>query len=218
MTTKARKEKLEAARVELVKSLPNHLSLQEKKQLREFIDGVMNLRHDEVAAGFDLYQALVRCEYAPYPWSRYTDLLNFVRGVFESRETARVFRDDPEGFREWHDYIGSEYEQHSTEDELKESFDGYKKFGYADKWDFNILNFRSAFTEYWGEEHYLGYFEGALRETLQVLCFPIFTPELALPLLERWPLFSDKFQKLEYHPRRLEEMHLTNVESSEIFY
>lgn len=218
MTTKVKREKLEAARIELVKSLPGHLSLDEKKQLREFIDGVMNLRHDEVAAGFDLYQALVRNEYAPYPWQRYTDLLRFVKGVFEYRETAALFRNDPEGFRKWYDYVGSEYERESSDSELKEAFDDYCRFGFAEKWDFNIPKFRSAFSEFWGTEHSLSYFESALVETISVLCFPVFKEELANPLLERWPLFSDKFQPLQYTPRRLESMHLQNAEPSAVFF
>lgn len=218
MTTKAKREKLESARIELVKSLPGHLSLDEKKQLREFIDGVMNLRHDEVAAGFDLYQALVRCKYAPRPWQRYTDLLGLVRDVFDSRETAALFRNDPEGFRKWYDYVGSEYERKSSDSELKEAFEEYCRFGYAEKWDFNIPKFRSAYTEFWGTEHSLSYFESALEETISVLCFPIFKEELANPLLERWPLFSDKFQPFQYTPRRLESMHLQNVEPSAVFF
>jgi hypothetical protein len=178
----------------------------------------MNLRQDEIAAGHDLYMALVRADYAPYPWRAFTDLLVFSRNVFESRTTADLYRNDPEGFREWYDYVGSEHERESSESELKEALDGYGRFGRADKWDWEISNFRAALTDYWGDEHYIESFMSALQEALQVLCFPIFTEELANPLLERWPSFSDKFQPLVYSPRTLEELHLKNMEDGEIFY
>lgn len=216
MTTKARKEKLESARVDLVKSFPIHLSLVEKKQLRTFIDGVMNLRHDEVAAGHDLYLALLEANDGPYPSNSYTGLLQSVRNVFYSRSIASLYRNDPEGFREWHDYVGSEHERTSSEDELEKAFADYSRFGPAEKWDWAITKFRVSLMEYWGVEETS--FESALEQTLQVLCFPVFTEKVANPILERWSNFSDNFRPMVYTPRTLEERHLTRMYEDEVFY
>lgn len=212
MTAKASRDDLETARVELVQAIPLYLSLAEKKQLRDFLEGVVSLRKDEVAAGFDLYQALLRYDYAPYPWKSYTDLVPFIHYAFDYRDTATAYKDDPQGFREWYDYVGSEYERESDKEDIEAAWNDYTRFGYADKWESKLYSFVNTLSSYWGDVNSSS-LATAVQETVQVLCFPVFAEKMVLPILGRWSEFSDKFQPMSYFPRKLSEFRLKDIES-----
>ena len=217
MADNATRDDLETARVELVEALPLYLSILEKKQIRDFLEGAVNLRRDEVASGFDLYQALLRNDYAPYPWRQYTDLLYFVHNVFETRTTAALYRDDLQGFREYWDYVGSEYERESTPAEIQVAWEDTTHLGFADKWEWKLYSFTSALESYWGDVD-SGYLGIAVQETVQVLCFPVFAEKVAEPILKRWAEFSDKFREMTYYPRKRSEFGIQDSDNKDIYF
>lgn len=209
---------LDIARTNLVGDLPDYLSLEEKKALRDFFEGVMDLRADEAVSGFELNHSLRLCDYVPFPHSNFLDLMHRFRSVFEFREIASTYLNNPEGFREYWDFVGTEYEQDSSVEELAVAWASYVRHGFAGDWETSLEKFLDALGLYWGEDVDSSSLCWAIRETAQVLCWPIFREEVASPLLSRWPAFSDKFRAILYSPRKPDSFHLRDLNSDELIF
>lgn len=206
------------AQIELIESLPSTLSLSERRQIRDFVNGVVQLRRDEVAAGWDLVQALRQVDYTLGQHRDHETAVFFsVQIVFENRMTAKAYRGDLASFKWWYYMEDSDYELDSTYDDVDEVWRNHCRFGFATNWDMQIKKFGEALSEYWGEG-YNSDFDTAIKQTIQILCFPIFTERLARPLLDRWPQFSHQFSELTYTPRRLSEFGLDDYRPSDLFF
>lgn len=217
MTENAETE-LSLARLALVQSLPAHLTSFEKKQIRNFLQGLLNLRQDEVSVSSELKREMMSCDYAPYPWKDFGDILMFFSLVFENRETAGLYKDDLQGFREYIDYVGTEFEQNSTPAEIQNEWETITRFGFAQDWDWKVHGLLSALAKYWQSEREISFLVEAVRETLHTLCLPIFKEEIGAAILNRWADFSDNFTNFEYFPRKPSSLGFINVKSNEVYF
>lgn len=204
--------------LELAKSLPHYLTVTQARQIRDFVEAVLNVRVDEAIAGQHLESFLAKQTYVPYPWLKFLDGKSFLRYTFRARFIAKKYRSDPSGFREYICLPGTEHEVYYTDEELNEFFLEYTFFGYAQSWDQTIVEFAESLPAYFEQDEIeLGSFTTAVEETLQLLCFPIFRTEFAQPFMDRWQLFSDSFKALEYEPRDASEFHLTDFVNSRYY-
>lgn len=191
---------------ELMKSLPDHLTLTERRQIRDFIESLLRLRPDEINDGSSITDAFRYIDTGAHYHRNYEESLQYFSEMLERRQDSESYKDDLEGFRELESYTGTEWEKTIDDKELATLWERQIYFGFAKEWDHKLAKFNYEFYHYCleGDNHSTSLTSPALA-TLYMLCMPLFNESYARTILQVWPAFSSSFSAIHYTKKTWQE-------------